>query len=233
MSTFDADRATRKGLGLALVGTPVAWLASAVICPPLKSDAARQLAVVRAHPDRWYWFTVLLLVGGLALVPALLGVMRLLRERSPKLAVVGGWLAVFGALVAIGDVATQFWTWLMVRSGQDPVQMARLLDGADRSSAANVAYAIGGPALLLGTLLLCIGLFRTRIVARWVPVTFFAGCVLNIVAFSNAATAGVTTSYVVLLFPMAALARVVVRDGALTTPAYAARPVSTPAHRVA
>src|SRR3954453_13870323 len=159
MSTFDADRITRKGLGIAMVAMPLIWLASGVICPPLKGDAAAQLAVIRAHPDRWYWFTLLLLVGSMLLIQALLGVLRLLRERSPKLATIGGGLALLGALVAIGDVATQFVTWLMVRPGQDPVQMARLLDGVGSSGAANIAYTIGGPALLVGMLLLSIALF--------------------------------------------------------------------------
>jgi hypothetical protein len=212
MSTFDPDRITRKGLGIAMVAMPLIWLASGVICPPLKSDGAAQLAVIRAHPDRWYWFTLLLLVGSVLLIPALLGVMRLLREPSPKLAVIGGWLALLGALVAIGDVATQFVTWLMAQSGQDPVQMARLLDRVGSSAAANITYTIGGPALLVGILLLSIALFRTRVAARWVPFAFFAATVLNVVAFSNDFAVAVTASYVVLLAPMIYLARLVVRN---------------------
>jgi hypothetical protein len=221
MSTFDADRVTRQGLAAALVATPVIWLASGIICPPLKTDAGKQLAVVAAHPDRWYWFTLLLLVGELTLIPALFGIMRLLRTRSPKLALIGGWLAQFGALVAIGDASSQFITWLMVRSGQDPVQMTRLLDRMDSSAAANIAYTVGGPAIMLGILLLSIGLYRSRVAPRWVPVMFFLACAVNIVAFSNSVTVGVTASYVLMLAPMAVLARLVVSERVAVEPAYA------------
>jgi hypothetical protein len=220
MSTFDADRVTRRGLGIALVATPAIWLASGIISPPLKTDQGKQLAVVATHPDRWYWFTLLLLVGGVLLIPALFGIMRLLRTRSPKLGLIGGWLAQLGALVAIGDASSQLITWLMVRPGQDPVQMTRLLDSMDSSAGANIAYTIGGPAILLGVLLLSIGLYRSRVAPRWVPVTFFAGCVVSIVALSNAMTVGVTASYLILLAPMAYLARVVVRDESVTVPAF-------------
>src|SRR5437763_2010081 len=128
--------------------------------------------------------------------------MRLLRTRSPKLALIGGWLAQLGALVAIGDASSQFITWLMVRHGQDPVQMTRLLDSMGSSAGANIAYTIGGPALMLGILLLSIGLYRSRVAPRWVPVAFFGGCLVSIVALSNSMTALVAISYVILLVPM-------------------------------
>jgi hypothetical protein len=219
MSTFDADRVTRKGLAAALVATPAIWLVSGIICPPLTSDAGKQLAVVAAHRDRWYWFTLLMLVGELLLIPALFGVMRLLRTRSPKLGLIGGWLAQLGALVAIGDVSTQFIAWLMVRPGQDPAQMTRLLDGMDSSAGANIAYTVGGPALLIGLLLLSIGMYRSRVAPQWVPVAFLAGAAVNVVALSNSMTSVVALSYVILLAPMVVLARIVIRDQEAPEPA--------------
>ena len=220
MNTFDADRVTRRGLATALVVAPVLWLASGLICPPLKSDAAKQLTVVAAHPDRWYWFTLLLVAGTVLMVPALLATMRLLRTRSPKLALIGGWLALFGVIVAIGDGASQFATWVMVRPGHDPTQMARLLDDVSKSSGANILYTLGGPTLLIGILLLSIGIYRSRIAPHWVPVTFFLSTVVNIVAFSNAMTLGVTASYVLLVPPTVYLARLVLRDEAVTDVSY-------------
>jgi hypothetical protein len=146
--------------------------------------------------------------------------MRLLQSRSPKLGLIGGWLALLGTVVAIGDGSTQFVTWLMVRPGQDPTQMARLLDALSKSAGANITYTIGGPALLVGVLLLSIGMYRSRVAPWWVPVTFFAAVVVNIVAFSNAMSVGVTASYLILLAPMAHLARVVVRDERVTVPTF-------------
>src|SRR4051812_22349047 len=112
---------------LALILAPLFALASAAVAPALKSDEGAQLDVIARHPDRWYWFTLLLLVGSILLVPALLGIAAMVYERSPRLGVVGGALSVLGAMIAIGDVMSQFTTWQMVFGGADRAQMAALI----------------------------------------------------------------------------------------------------------
>src|SRR5438094_904758 len=111
-----------------LVLAPLFAVASSLVAPPLKSDAREQLAAIAAHPDRWYWFTLLLLIGSILFVPALLWIAGLVRSRAPRLGEVGGALAVLGAIVAVGDVMTQFVSWQMVSGHADLAQMAAALD---------------------------------------------------------------------------------------------------------
>lgn len=189
-----------------LVLAPLFAVASAVIAPPLKSDARDQLAVIAAHPDRWYWFTLLLLIGSVLLVPALLWVAGLLRPRASRLADIGGALAVLGAIVAVGDVMTQFVSWQMAGDHAHLSQMAAALDRFDNASGAAVVFAVGGLSILVGSVLLTIALLRTRLAPAWAAVGLSAAILANFVAFSAASNAGVLASWVLLLVSMGALA---------------------------
>jgi hypothetical protein len=182
-----------------MVAAPLFLVASALISPALKTDASGQLAVIAAHPSRWYWFTLLLLIGSLLLIPALLGLAALVRERSPRLGNIGGALSVVGSLIAIGDVMSQFVSWQMVAQGADRAQMAALLHRYDNAAGVSVLYSVGGLAVLVGVVLLTIGLIRGHVVPAWAAVGVSAATVLNIVAFSSASAAGVAVSWIVLL----------------------------------
>src|SRR3954454_14966378 len=118
---------------ISMIAAPVFLVASAIVSPQLKSDEGAQIGVIAANPTRWYWFTLLLLIGSILLVPALLGVAALLQERSPRLSNIGGGLPVLGSLVAVGDVMTQFVSWQMAAQGADREQMAALLQRFDNA----------------------------------------------------------------------------------------------------
>jgi hypothetical protein len=191
-----------------LVLAPLFSLASALVAPALKTDEGAQLAVIAAHPDRWYWFTILLLAGGLLLVPALLGIAIVVRERSPRLGEIGGWLAILGALIAIGDVMSQLTLWQMVTPGADRAQMTALLVRTDDAAGVANVYTVGGLAILIGTVLLTIGLIRSRVVPAWAALALTAAVVVNLVGFTVASDAIVGISWVILLAAMLPVARV-------------------------
>ncbi|HEX4733652.1 MAG TPA: DUF4386 family protein [Thermoleophilaceae bacterium] len=191
-----------KGLAMSMIAAPLFLVASALVSPQLKSDEAAQLGVIAAHPTRWYWFTLLLLIGSILLVPALLGIAALVHERSPRLATIGGSLAVLGSLVAIGDVMSQFVSWQMVADGADRAQMAALLHRFDNAGGVGVVFNVGGLSILIGVVMLTIALIRTRVAPAWAAVGLSAATLLNIVAFSSASAAGVAASWVVLLVAM-------------------------------
>jgi hypothetical protein len=188
-----------KGLAMSMIAAPLFLVASALVSPALKSDEAAQLGVIAAHPDRWYWFTLLLLIGSILLVPALLGLAALAYERSPRLATIGGSLAILGSLIAIGDVMSQFVSWQMVADGADRAQMAALLHRFDNSGGVGVVFNVGGLSVLAGVIMLTVGLIRARVAPAWAAIGVSAATLLNIVAFSAASTAGVALSWVVLL----------------------------------
>jgi hypothetical protein len=191
---------------LPLVAAPLLALMSSLVAPALESDQRAQLDVIAAHQSRWYWFTLLLVAGSLLLIPAYLRLAALVRERSPRLGAVGGALAIGGAAVAVGDSMSQLITWKMAAPGFDRVQMAQLLDRVENAPGATVIFALGGLAVLAGTVILTVGLLRVAGVPRWAAIGISVAILVNIVAFSAAAGAGVAASWALLLASMGAVA---------------------------
>jgi hypothetical protein len=212
---LDAKQLPMTAAALSMIAAPAFLVASALVSPQLKGDEGAQLDVIAAHPTRWYWFTVLLLIGSVLLVPALLGIAALLHQRSPRLANVGGGLAVVGSLIAIGDVMTQLVSWQMVASGADHDQMAALLHRFDNAAGVGVVFSVGGLSILIGVILLTVGLIRTRVAPAWAAIGLSLATLLNIVAFSSASAAGVAASWVVLLVAMGYIGRTALARGTM------------------
>jgi hypothetical protein len=197
----------RRPLAVALVATPVLWLAAAAVSPALKSDSTAQLAVIAQHADRWFGYTALLTLGTILFVPAVLGIMRLTRAGMPRLTLVGGALLGYGTIIAVGDVMSQLTTWQMVAGHADRAQMAALLDRTSNASGSALFFAPGGLAFLIGSILLTIALVRTRAVPVWVSVTFLLGIVAQLAGFSSSSIAVILASAVLSLVAMTMLAR--------------------------
>jgi hypothetical protein len=210
-----ARQLPKTTIAASLVLAPLFSLASALVAPSLASDAGPQLAVIAQHPTRWYWFTVLLLIGSILLVPALLGISALVAERAPRLGYIGGGLAVLGALVAIGDVMSQFMSWQMVAPGADRAQMAALLHRFDNAGGVSAVFSLGGLAVLVGTVMLTTGLIRARVAPAWVALGLTVAVVMNIAGFGAASNGFVAASWAVLLIAMGYLARLVLGGAAL------------------
>jgi hypothetical protein len=209
MNGFDARKLPRTTVAMSLVLAPLFSLVSALVSPALKSDEGLQLDVIAQHADRWYWFTLLLLVGSILLVPALLGIAALVAERAPRLGYLGGGLAALGALIAIGDVMSQFMSWQMVVNGADHAQMAALLERFDNAGGVSTVFSVGGLAILIGTVLITVGLIRGRVAPAWAAIGLTVAAVVNVAGFSAASSPIVALSWALLLFAMGAIARIV------------------------
>lgn len=183
MSTTVAPRPLHRGLALALIAAPALWVAAELVSPRLESTASAQLRVVAADPGRWYVYTLLLLFGSIAAIPAGLGLMRLASDAMPRLAAVGGTLVTLGFVVSIPDAYDQFWQWQMVAAGADRGQMVALQDRLDNAAGLGLIFAVCGIGLLVGSVLLSIALVRTPGVPWWSAVTFGAAVLVNIAGF--------------------------------------------------
>ena len=172
-----------RGLGLAVIVTPLLWLAAEAFSPPLSTDAANQLGHIAADRTGWYWYTVLLTAGLITLVPAALGYGRLAAGASPRLARLGSWLMGFSAIVAVADAMTQLMVWEMTVDGADRTQMAALLDRFDNSPGAAVFFLPGGLAYMVSTVLLTIALTRSADTPTWAALSLGAGLLVNLAGF--------------------------------------------------
>ena len=200
MSTLsDPARFARTVLGGSMIGAAVLMLGASLAWPAIKSDEAAQLAVIAQHPTRYYLCTILILGSSMLLVPALIGLMRMSVERSPVLSNLGGALSLLGALVAVGDSASQLVIWQMGARGADRAQMAALLHRFDNVAGSALVFTVGGLTIVVGIVLLSIALYRARAVPAWTSVGLVAGMVLNIVGFSAGSAGVLIVSSVVLL----------------------------------
>ena len=195
------------GLALALVAAPVLWLAAEAVSPPLKADSGDQLTVIAQHPDRWYGYTALLIIGTMLLLPALLGIARLTRDSAPLPTTIGSVLLGFGTLIAVGDAMSQLVTWQMVAAGADRAQMSALLDRVDNSAGAGLFFGVGGLAFVVGAALLAVALLRTNAVPAWAAVAFAAGMLVQLVGFTVNSVAVIAASSAALIAAMGTIAR--------------------------
>jgi hypothetical protein len=190
---------SRTAVGVGLIGAPLLTLVASIASPAIKSDDAAQVAVIAAHPARYYAFTMFTLAGIVLLVPALLGLMQLTRDRAPGWGNAGGTLALLGTLIAVGDAATQLLVWQMGAPGANRAEMAALLHRYEATMGSSLVFTVGGLSFLVGMLLLAIGLRRARAVPAWVAIGIVAGSFLNIAGFTGASVGILIVSSAVLL----------------------------------
>jgi hypothetical protein len=209
----------------ALVLAPAAGLVAAVAVPGLSSTTKGGLELVAAHPERYHLYAVGMLVSSYLLIPAYFGLMALVGRRNPTWAYLAGGLAQVGVVIAVGDAATESMYWKM-GSASDLSPMVTVFDRYDAGT--NWIYAIGGLTVLVGSVALGAGLWRTRVLPRWAAVGTPLGLVLNIVGFSAASQPALMLSYVVMLAAFSRAAQTLV---ARTEPAPAAQPSTRPSAR--
>src|SRR3954453_21757755 len=194
-----ADRLTRSVFALSLTLVPLLCLVAAVALPGLQATRTAEVAAIAAHPDRFYAYALAILLSSYLSVPAFFGVMAVLWERAPLWTVLAGGLTQIGLLIAIGDAGTELMYWQMGTPGADPGEMAALAGRYDNAAGASVLYSVGGLAILVGTLLIAVATWRTRVVPRWSAVALVAGTVANVAGFTMASQAVLAGSYVLLL----------------------------------
>jgi len=138
------------------------------------------LALVAAHPDLERWSSLAALLGCLLLVPASLGLMRLVRVRAARLGLVAGVLMVAAYACYFALVFNGFTPGAMVRSGgsmDNHVAVLQALLDEPMTIWVYITFAVGN---LLGTLLMGIALLRARAVPRWAAYAVLGWPVLHI-----------------------------------------------------
>ena len=189
----------RTTLAATMILSPLLGLVSALAAPPLRSTASAEVAEIARHSDRWYLYALFIAASMWLLVPAVLGLTAMVAERAPRLGLVGGGLALFGALVATGDAATELMYWQMGAPGADRGQMAALAHRYENAAGSSLIYAVGGLAAIVGLAILAGLLWRNHLAPAWAAAGVPAGVVVNVAGFSAHSNAVVVASNLVLL----------------------------------
>src|SRR5207244_10730049 len=93
------------------------------------ASSTKEAAILRAiggHADRFYISTLLAIAGIVLLLPAVLGLMHMLRERRVAFGHVGGALALVGVMMFMLFGGVSLVQWQMVRGGADRAQRVSL-----------------------------------------------------------------------------------------------------------
>jgi hypothetical protein len=166
--SFSDSHHTRKMVaGACMVAAPLFLLLAAVIHPAAGTGALSQAAAIAAEPDAWYIAHLLGLVSIVLAVPAVLGLMHMLRERQGAAGLVGGGLALLGLLAFVGIVAMEMVFW---QAGA-PAQTAALIDRVGDTTGIMVPFYVVSLGFGLGMVLLAAGLYAARAVSP-----LMAGC---------------------------------------------------------
>jgi hypothetical protein len=178
----DAHHFRKTVAGACMVLAPILFLVSAILAPSSNNEAGPILNAIAADPDRFYLSTVIGIAGSVLLVPALLGLMHMLREKEVALGHVGGGLALLGSLTFMLFWGVSLMEWQMVREGADGAQMTALLDRFLNTTGTEVFF-FGSLAFTIGLVALALGLMRAHAVHWSTAAALIAGAVVLQVAF--------------------------------------------------
>ncbi len=181
----DANNFRRTLAGLCLIAAPLAFGGSDVIRLSIEGGAeegSEQFAAIAANSGPWQLATILNMAGVVLFVPAIFGLMHLMRARSTVLSHVGGGLALIGFL---GWAAhnTRYYGFMGAASTSEiergeMVRFIRHWMATPDTIVYVLMFLVGS---LLGMLLLSIGLYRARVTYRWAAALFALGAALYVV----------------------------------------------------
>jgi hypothetical protein len=177
MHLSDAHHSRKMVAGACMVVAPVLLLVAMVIHPASDMDEATQVATIADNLDAWYAAHLIALVSIVLTVPALLGLMHMLRKRQVSLGHIGGGLAMVGLLAFVGIVAMELVMWELVSEGETATAVT-LLQGLNDSAGILIPFGLMSFGFAIGMALLAVGLYRARAVQSWMAVCVGVGSIL-------------------------------------------------------
>src|SRR3982751_1706765 len=184
---MNVEAAKRLVTGLSMLSAPLLLLVGFAIHPPEPRSGAEVLGVIANSAGRWNAAHILFSFSMGLSIPAALGLMRLLGHGE------GAWFGFIGGmLVALGAVF--FGVFVGVELAMSAIASVPREQHAGLESGMQALIDLQGPlpvvfvglSLNLGLIVMAVGLFITRVVARWTS-TMIAGASLVLVGglFSN------------------------------------------------
>jgi hypothetical protein len=182
MGFSDSQHLRKTVAGASMVLGPLFLLVAFVLSPRLETEAAASLRVAAEHVDRYYLVSLLAMIGVVLLIPAVLGLMHMVRERRPFESAVGGSLSVLGLLATMASFGIAFAIWRMVSDGVQPADVT-LLDSIMDAAGIVIPITIVGFIGCVGFVYLMYGMYRAHVVDWWMALCAAAGVVLVNIAF--------------------------------------------------
>ena len=185
MHLSDAHHTRKMVAGACMMLAPVLLLVSTIVRPDLHDGTVAQLAEIAAHPDAWYAAALIGLLSIVLAVPAVLGLMHMLRERRVADGHVGGAMALLGLLAFTGLTAISLVAWQMTAGGA-AAEMAAALERVEETAGTMIPFYLGSFLWAIGTCVLAFGLFQARAISPISAACLAASGIALVVGFAAA-----------------------------------------------
>ncbi len=170
----DANNFRRSVAGLSLIAAPLIGLVGALLTPQNSGGLGDELAIISEQTGRWLVGNFLVLISFLLLVPAVFGLLHLLRHRSVALGHIGTTLVLLGLFFHGTIMGFALVEVPLVESGLERAQMIafaeRMYEGP-----AFLMILIPFIGFYLGMLILAVALWRAKVAPIWVSALIVAG----------------------------------------------------------
>ncbi len=210
MGFSDSHHLRKTVAGACMVLAPLLFLVAFVVSPRLETEAGAQLSVAADNVDRYYIANLLGMIGLFLVVPALLGLMHMLRERRPMHSAVGGGLTLIGTFATMVSMGVGFVIWEMARN--EAVSNAAVLDALLNDAGFVIPVYVVGFLAPIGALVLGHGLYSSRVVDWWMALLFALGIVLINVAFAAGVLALAIVGAALTLVGLGSIGLMVLRE---------------------
>lgn len=207
-----AQRTRRQIAGVSMVLAPLLLLVSAIIQPSLKDSTLAQLAVISENLDAWFIASAVGLAALALIVPAILGLMHMLRERQAAAGMIGGALALVGVLAAVGTIALNLVQWELMRFGVPIPEATAVITDLRNVAGIEIPFLILPFAFALGMIVLSIGLAVARAVNPVMALLIAAGATGAIVGYAISSVTLVIVAAAVLLVGLGSTGLYVLRE---------------------
>jgi hypothetical protein len=207
----DAHHFRKMVAGCCMVLAPLVLLGAEIVHPEEKTDGSDQLAVVANNLDQWYVAHLLAALAIVLMVPAVLGLMHMLREREVAFGHVGGGLAMLGLLAVAAIVGLEIVMWQMGTVGAN-AQMSALADRLTDTTGIVVPFFVVAFGFMLGLICLAIGLYRAKVVQSWMSLFLIVAAVGFGVEFSAASNVFGIVAAAFLLVGLGSIGRMVLAE---------------------
>jgi hypothetical protein len=211
MQLSDAHHFRKMVAGACMVVAPLVLLVAVVVHPASDMDEATQVATIADNLDAWYVAHLLAFISIVLMVPALLGLMHMLREREVAFGHVGGGLAMVGLLAFAAIVGMEMVMWQMVAGGSTR-EAITLLERLNETAGIVIPFVIVSFGFALGLACLALGLYRARAVQSWMAVCVAVGAIVFGFAIGTAMNWLAIVAAAFLVVGLGAIGRMILRE---------------------
>lgn len=208
MSLSDGHHTRKMVAGACMVLAPLFLLASAIVHPDAGTSAASQAAAIADQADAWYAAHALALASVVLAVPAVLGLMHMLREKRVLEGHVGGALALLGLLAFTGVIAIEMALW----QAGDEAATAAMIDRVGETAGLVVPFTAMSFGLVAGFIVLAYGLYAAHAINAPMAACIAIGAALLAVATATATMWAAIAAGVVLALGLGATGLMVLSE---------------------